>query len=158
MMEGTDATSFVFKHSKGVDQRSGFDRQQQDRCNWISRLPKPVGILAWDVKVARYLVEACETIGAKVPEDVAVISLEYEKLLGEIARPPISGVIIALERIGFEAAAVLDALMKGDTPAAVSIMIPPLGVQMRQSTDVLAVTDVEVRECSVTSGNAPVTE
>ena len=146
VMEGIEANSFIFKHSRGVNHRSDFERQQQDRCRWIEQLPKPVGVLGWDVKVSRYIVEACETIGAKVPEDVAVISLEYEKFLGEIVRPPISGVTIALESIGFKAAAVLDGLMKGEKPISEPITIPPLGIEMRQSTDVLAVSDVEVRK------------
>ncbi len=146
VMEGIDAASFIFKHSSHVYHRSGFDIQQQDRTSWIKNLPKPVGILGWDVKVSRYIVEACETVGIKVPEEVAVISLEYEKFLGEIVRPPISGVIVALERIGFEAAALLDGLMRGDAPNLEPVIIPPLGVEMRQSTDVLAVADVEVRE------------
>lgn len=146
VMTTFDCLPIIFHHCPGVNLRSGYDRQQRDRCDWLNRLAKPLGILAWDVNVARYLVEGCETIGIRVPEDVAVISLAFEKLLGEIVRPPISGVSIALERIGYEAAALLDRLMAGEKPPAEPITIPPLGVETRQSTDVLAVTDVEVRE------------
>jgi LacI family transcriptional regulator len=48
------------------------------------------------------------------------------------------------ERIGYEAAALLDRLMDGERPPAAPWRIEPLGVTTRQSTDVLAIDDPQV--------------
>ncbi|MEI6196590.1 MAG: helix-turn-helix domain-containing protein, partial [Verrucomicrobiota bacterium] len=45
------------------------------------------------------------------------------------------------ERIGFEAAAMLDDLMRGKTVKDRVTLIPPLRVVSRQSTDILAIRD-----------------
>jgi LacI family transcriptional regulator len=46
--------------------------------------------------------------------------------------------------VGYEAAALLDGLMAGKDPPPHDILIPPDGVVARQSTDVVAVDDLQV--------------
>jgi len=48
------------------------------------------------------------------------------------------------ERVGYEAAALLDRMMSGDAPPDEPLRIEPVGVQTRQSTDVLAIDDPAV--------------
>src|SRR5262249_14614230 len=48
------------------------------------------------------------------------------------------------EKIGYEAAALLDRLMAGEPAPAEEVLIEPLGVVVRQSTDVLAIEDTHV--------------
>jgi LacI family transcriptional regulator len=49
-----------------------------------------------------------------------------------------------MERIGYEAAELLDRLMAGETAGFEERMIPPIGVVARLSTDVLAIDDPRV--------------
>jgi LacI family transcriptional regulator len=58
-----------------------------------------------------------------------------------MCNPPLSSVVTDAERIGFEAAALLEQLMEGAAPASRRILIPPRGIVVRQSTDVTATTD-----------------
>jgi LacI family transcriptional regulator len=60
-----------------------------------------------------------------------------------MANPPLSSVAHNARRIGYEAAAMLDRLMGGKKIAA-DIVVDPLGVHARQSTDLLAIEDPEV--------------
>lgn len=76
-----------------------------------------------------------------VPEEVAVIGVDDDPACCAIASPPLSSVQPNAARVGFEAAALLDRLMAGGAPPKHPILIPPLGVITRQSTDVVAVPD-----------------
>lgn len=58
-----------------------------------------------------------------------------------VCRPPLSSVAPNPERIGYEAAALLDHLMAGGQPPQQELLVEPLGVTTRQSTDVLALDD-----------------
>ena len=111
---------------------------------WLRRLPKPVGIMAaYDIR-GQQVLDACRSAGLAVPVEVAVIGVDNDELLCELASPPLSSVIPNAYRTGYEAAALLDRLMHGKKVAPVAHLIPPLGVAARQSTDVLAVDDREV--------------
>lgn len=111
---------------------------------WLRRLPKPVGIFApgdnWGVQIA----EVCRGIGLRVPDDVALLGVDDDDLDCELARPRLSSVIVPAERIGYEAAALLDQLLAGEKPPADPILLPPLGVMTRRSTETLAIDDREV--------------
>jgi len=54
---------------------------------------------------------------------------------------PISAIKVAAEQIGFQAAAILDEWMTSRCVPKKNIVIPPLEVVTRQSTDTLAVKD-----------------
>ena len=55
-----------------------------------------------------------------------------------------SSIIPAAERIGYEAAVLLDQLMKGRQPEESHLEIEPLGIAERLSTDVMAIDDEDV--------------
>ncbi len=62
-----------------------------------------------------------------MPEEVAVVSADDEVLACELAYPPLSSVIPDCRRIGYEAAALLDQLMKGGKPSKRTREIPRSG-------------------------------
>jgi LacI family transcriptional regulator len=111
---------------------------------WLRELPKPVGVMAcYDIR-GQQVLAACRGAGLAVPDEVAVIGVDNDALLCELASPPLSSVIPNAHRAGYEAAALLDRLMAGKKVAATAHLIAPLGVAERQSTDVLAVDDRDV--------------
>jgi LacI family transcriptional regulator len=72
---------------------------------------------------------------------VAVIGVDNDELLCSLCSPPLSSVIPNPERIGYEAAAWLDRMLRGEKPSVREIEIPPKGIAVRQSSDVFAVSD-----------------
>lgn len=123
---------------------------QAELCGWLDGLPKPVGIMACDDIRARHVMEACRTLGCRVPHDVAVIGVDNDELICDLAVPPLSSIAQATRRIGYEAARLVDTMIRGaggssaaPVPHAVAaqIAIPPVGVVPRGSTDTLAVAD-----------------
>ena len=75
---------------------------------------------------------------------VAVIGVDNDELLCELSDPPLSSVIPNSHRTGYEAAKLLDEMMRGKTARGETHLIPPLGIATRQSTDVLAIEDRNV--------------
>ena len=114
-------------------------------ARWIESLPKPIGIMAaYDVRALEVL-DAVRSLGLACPDDVAVIGVDNDEVLCDLAAPALSSVNQNLESIGYQAARLLAAKMAGRAVAETSLFIPPLGVAVRRSTDVLAVDDPDVR-------------
>lgn len=108
---------------------------------WVKGLPKPIAVLCWNASSAREIVFACHEAGLLVPEEVAVLSQANDEALCETSLVPISGIAVSGEGIGAQAARVLDGMMRGRQAPRNPILIAPLGVVTRQSTDTLAIGD-----------------
>jgi LacI family transcriptional regulator len=120
--------------------------QSGDLRRWLRELPKPVGIMTcYDIRGLQVL-DACRGAGLAVPGEVAVIGVDNDALLCDLASPPMTSVIPNTHRTGYEAAALLDRMMGGKVVKPVAHLIAPLGVAARQSTDVLAVEDRSVAQ------------
>jgi LacI family transcriptional regulator len=120
----------------------GRDRRRLE--DWLRKLPKPVGILAHNDLRGRHLVDACRRLEIAMPDEVAVLGVDNELPHCEMCNPPLSSIVTDSERIGFEAAALLQQLMDGKRPNAMRIFIPSLGIAVRQSSDVTATADIQV--------------
>lgn len=115
-----------------------------DLARWIRDLPKPIGIMACYDFRGQQVLDACRRIDIAVPDEVAVIGVDNDELLCELSDPPLSSVQPNTYRTGYEAAELLDRLMKGARSKGEARLIPPSGVATRQSTDVLAIHDRNV--------------
>ncbi|MBE0545585.1 MAG: XylR family transcriptional regulator [Verrucomicrobia bacterium] len=123
---------------------SNWQQEQATLSAWIATLPKPAGVLACYDNPAVEVLEACCRIGVAVPDQVAVLGVNNDDLLCDLADPPLSSIIPNARRSGYEAAVLLDRMMSGETVPPEPHLFEPLGVATRQSTDVLAVTDPHV--------------
>jgi LacI family transcriptional regulator len=108
------------------------------RESWLAsqlkRLPKPLAIMADDDRRALELLCACERAGLRVPEDVAILGCDNSPVHLGMAGTPLSSVDVNFKSLGKSAAALLDQLMRGETPKAHIIMPAIRGVMARQST------------------------
>ena len=109
--------------------------------DWLRSLQKPVAILTWNASSSREIIYACQAAGLLVPEQVAVLSGSDDDVLCEFLQIPVSAILVGAEQIGHEAARLLDLLMRGRPAPKRSILIAPLGVISRQSTETLAIRD-----------------
>lgn len=111
---------------------------------WAGDLPKPCGVFAANDERALRLLDSATQAGVRVPEQLAIVGVDNDELLCPYARPPLTSIALPTERIGFEAAALLDRLMAGGPPPAGSVLLPPVGVMARASSDVLALDDPDL--------------
>jgi LacI family transcriptional regulator len=135
--------TYVYEPPKNKHDRE-WGREQKFMAEWLRSLPKPVGLMACNDDRGRDVLEACRAANVGVPEEVAVVGVDNDSLLCELANPPLSSVVLNAEHGGFEAAALLDRLMSGRVTSPERIIVEPLQVVTRSSTDVVALEDLEV--------------
>ncbi len=113
---------------------------------WLITLPRPVGLFASHDLQGVQVSEVCRRSGLRVPEDVAIVGVDNDDLLCDLARPSLSSVALPAERMGFEAARLLDRLMARPSFHAKrrAILLPPVAVVSRRSSDYLAIDDPEL--------------
>ncbi len=121
-----------------------WEQEQDDVARWLDSLPKPVAVLACNDIRGLQVLDACRRIDLAVPERVAVLGVDNDVVLCALADPPLSSIDQDLERIGYEAAALLDRLMAGEAPPEKPVLVAPQAVVTRLSTDVVAYDDPTV--------------
>ncbi len=113
---------------------------------WLESLEKPLALMACNDARARHVLEACRTIGARVPEDVAVVGVDNDALMCELTRPPLSSVEQGTLRMGYQSAALLDRIIDGEKVPSIRNVIEPEGLVVRRSSDILAIEDADVAD------------
>ena len=108
---------------------------------WLRGLPRPLGVVACNDVRGHHVLDACRISGLAVPEEVAVIGVDNAETFCALCDPPLSSVVPDAARIGYEAAALLDRIMRGAKAPRGTVLIPPKGVATRQSTDSVAIVD-----------------
>ncbi|MDT4761127.1 DNA-binding transcriptional regulator [Sphaerochaeta sp. PS] len=131
----------VFNLPQRTEPRVRWWTQRERIRQWLSNLPKPVGIFACYDGCGQQLLEICRYYNFRVPEDIAVVGVDNDELLCDLATPSMSSVMPDGELTGSLAAGLLDRLMEGETLQSQKLSVAPLGVEKRVSTDVIAVSD-----------------
>ena len=121
--------------------RKPADRQGNRR--WLEgqlrRLPKPVAVFSEFDDYAIEVMDAAAGAGISVPEQLAVLGVGNDELRCPLAPIPLSSIDDNPRGIGEAAATLLEGLMHGQAPPSEPIIVPPVGVVTRRSTDILAV-------------------
>lgn len=113
-------------------------------ADWVERLPKPIGIIAVTDSRARHLLQACDRLGIPVPDKVAVIGIDDDEIARHLSRISLSSVSQGCVQIGYRAAKLLHKRLNNNSEKLPRILIPPLGVIERQSTDYQSLQDPHV--------------
>ncbi len=125
-------------HTKGATNYS-----EIELIKWLGKivksLPKPLAIFSQHDEVAIDVLYACQDRGIPVPEQVAVLGVDNDALRCEFAPVPLSSVDSNQEMEGYEAAALLDRLLCGEPKPKKPVLVHPVGITTRLSTDILAV-------------------
>ncbi len=110
-------------------------------AQWLRQQPRPLGLFACNDVRAQQVLNACREHRLKVPEEVAVIGVDNDDVLCSLCEPRLTSIEPDTERLGYEAAELLDKLMRGERPHVDTIQIPPLRVVERDSADMVAISD-----------------
>lgn len=114
--------------------------------NWLEAWKPPIGVFIPVDTLARPLVQMCISFGYRVPEDVAIVTGMNDEQHVVHPAPSLTATELGYERIGYEAARLLDQLMDGQPAPGEPILIPPVGIVTRQSTDFMTADDELVAE------------
>lgn len=126
-------------HIQAVEQR-GLEMEKA-LAGWLRKQKWPLALFACNDIRAQQVLNACREDGIKVPEEVAVIGLDNDDVLCNLCDPPLTSIEPDAERIGYEAAALLDRMIKGFRPKPGVTQVPPARIVERTSTDVVPIED-----------------
>ena len=122
------------------------NRFEKPLKRWLAGLPHPIAIWVITDHQALRVLEGCQSLGLRVPEDVAILGTSNDTLICNLLSPPLSSIDVNSMTIGYEAARRLEMKMNGTVPDFPYINVPPLTVVTRQSTDIIAVPDPDVAD------------
>lgn len=111
---------------------------------FLRNLPRPCGLLAANDLVGVDVVSACRHNGLRVPDDIAVLGVDDDELPCQLADVPLSSIAQPFASIGYEAARLLHQHMEHPGKPTVQMVLPPLRVVARASTDLIALGDDDV--------------
>lgn len=135
------------------DRPADWEASQARLISQLRALPKPVGVFAANDQLGVYLLDACLRAGLAVPEEVAVVGCENDETLCTLATPPLTSVELDGPHVGYEAARLLDELMRTPkkrrpAPPRPPLLLPPRHIITRESSDDLVITDPLVARAS----------
>ena len=113
---------------------------------WLRELGRPVGLFCHNSYYARDVARTLRNLGIRSPEDIAILSTDDDPVLCGLESPPISSILQPGERMGQEAAGLLELMLGGGVLDLEPMLLPPVGIITRQSTEVLASDDPIVNE------------
>ncbi|MEM8782971.1 MAG: DNA-binding transcriptional regulator [Planctomycetota bacterium] len=117
---------------------------QDDLCDWVRSLEKPVGVLCSNDVRGRQLIQACHQANVSVPDEMLIVGMDNDEVVCNLANPSLSSVSPAVENLGFEAAAMLQRMMDGEPVPRKVYLNRPTHVEARKSTDTVATDDETV--------------
>ena len=128
-----------FSGTTPASRHQEWKRKREWLASELRRAPKPLAVFAPSDWMAVDVLESCESAKLAVPEQVAIVGADNLLLAADTMRVPISTVDPNLEVMGYRGAALLDDLMDGKPPPSDPIRVPPGGLIVRKSSDLLAV-------------------
>ncbi|MEN6425155.1 MAG: DNA-binding transcriptional regulator [Phycisphaerales bacterium] len=135
----------VYEQPKGKRPRTD-EEEMSMIATWLQSLPKPTALLACNDDRSKQVLAACKVAGLQVPDEIAILGIDNDELVCEIGYPRLSSIALSVEAAGYTAAALLEKLIAGERVGKTKeqVMVSPLHVVERQSTDVLATEDREI--------------
>lgn len=114
-----------FEWNHGVAARGG-------PSEWLRSLPRPIGVMAAQDHYARKLAEAAQDAGWRIPDDIAIIGVDADTVLSELAPVRLSSVRPDARRVGAAALDTLLGLVAG-RPFTHIRTVPPEGISFAAS-------------------------
>ncbi len=138
---GFTCSSHRFSRTSVERNASGWEQFVSEVQEWISTWELPIGILVCNDLFARYLVDICQSRGLHISQDVSIVSTANEPLICESPSPTLTSIDMGFDQIGYQAAAMLDRLMRGEEVLPKVELARPVSLVPRDSTDLYAADD-----------------
>ena len=111
---------------------------------WLQSIPKPIAIMACDDNQGENLIEACHSIGVKIPSEVSVMGVDNDETLCSLGSTTLSSIQVDIEEGGRQTAALLERLVTDPSAPAKDVVLQPMKVVNRMSTAAFATQDQQI--------------
>ena len=122
-----------FFEAEGREAEKGF---RKAFASWLTSLPKPTGVFVANDLLGVEVVNVCNALGFKVPDDVSVLGIDNDEIACENVKPTLSSVRPNFDEAGFLAAELLAERLAH--PKSKAVLAPrtfaAAGIVRRQST------------------------
>lgn len=125
-----------------------FDPSQVDYdkvSRWLLKLPKPVGVFACNDVNASIIIEVCQNLNLRIPEDIAVLGVDDDSFLCNVSSPTISSIRLDYEKSGYRLGQILDEKINSGDKSLFKIVHDPVCIVERESTPSISINDQYVR-------------
>ena len=111
---------------------------------WLQSIPKPIAIMACDDNQGENLIEACHSIGVKIPSEVSVMGVDNDETLCSLGSTTLSSIQVDIEEGGRQTAALLERLVTDPAAPAEDVVLQPMKIVNRMSTAAFATQDQQI--------------
>jgi LacI family transcriptional regulator len=115
--------------------------RRQELAQWLKDVPKPIGMLAWSDNLGGRICAAANQAGFSIPSDVAVLGYGNKVSDCECTLVPLSSIDPGFGSHATIAVQLMQELLSGVSKPLQPILVSPVGIDVRESTDALAVVD-----------------
>lgn len=112
--------------------------------DWLRDLPKPVAVMACDDNQASNLIDACNSIGIKMPGEVAIIGVDNDEIICNLNTPSLTSIHVDIENGGYRTAKLIDRIVSDRSTRVEDIVLKPVKVVSRISTASYATDDTQI--------------
>ena len=111
---------------------------------WLLSIPKPIAIMACDDNQGANLIEACHSVGIKIPSEVSVIGVDNDETLCSLGSTTLTSVQVDIEAGGRQAAALVERLVADPSAPVEDVVLKPVKIVQRMSTAAFATDDQQI--------------
>lgn len=112
----------------------------EDLGRWLVALPRPCLVVAGHDLIGGTVLEQCHRLGIPVPEGIAVVGADDDPTAA-LTAPALSSVDVAADLVGERMLVLLLDLLRGDPAPLEPILVPPRGLIVRRSSDLVVGRD-----------------
>lgn len=129
---------------QNIDFKDLWSYESDILIEWLKDIPKPIALMACDDNQGHHITELCKQYDIRVPEEISILGVDNDETICTLSAPPLSSINQAVEKGGYEAAALIDRL-KNDPDAQIEdIIVYPTHIITRESTDIYATEDKNI--------------
>ncbi len=140
-------TAHICSFSQYSDNQDYLPDQESWLRDTLQRLPLPLALFAADDVLAVDIIHIAMECGLRIPDNIAVLGTPDISEIVERSPVPVSSVAMDEEGIIYRACALLDDILDGKPPLDNPLLVNPLGVTARASTQITAFSDPLVQAC-----------
>lgn len=134
---------FLFETESLSDEQWKSSHDELDK--WLLSLPKPVAIFACDDTFALQISQICKLNNIIIPDEIALLGVDNDEMICNLSDPPISSIVLDVEKGGYEAARLLHQMVKEGRNVPFNIVVKPVRIVMRKSTELNVIYNNHVR-------------